>query len=89
MNVAFPEFVEPNVVDEVDIANDVTIKADIVAAEIVDHAVIFAQDALAGDDLKVVLDNEVIVVIAIVAIDEAVLSAFALEQAALTIDVLN
>ena len=93
MKVAFPEFVELSVVDDIVIANDVAIKANIEAAQIADYAVIVAQDALAEDGLIMVPNNEVIVVsvvlfIAVAVIDEAGLATFAIEQAALNIDVL-
>ena len=93
MKVAFPEFVELSVVDDIVIANDVAIKANIEAAQIADYAVIVSQDALAEDGLIMVPNNEVIVVsvvlfIAVAVIDEAGLATFAIEQAALNIDVL-
>ena len=93
MKVAFLEFVELSVVGDIVIANDVAIKTDIEAAQIADYAVIVAQDALAEDGLIMVPNNEVIVVavvlfIVVAVIDEAGLATFAIEQAALTIDVL-
>ena len=93
MKVAFLEFVELSVVGDIVIANDYAIKANIEAAQIADYAVIVAQDALAEDGLIMVPNNEVIVVsvvlfIAVAVIDEAGLATFAIEQAALNIDVL-
>ena len=93
MKVAFLEFVELSVVGDIVIANDYAIKANIEAAQIADYAVIVAQDALAEDGLIMVPNNEVIVVavvlfIVVAVIDEAGLATFAIEQAALNIDVL-